>query len=211
MKPITRAIRALSLGIALAAVHCGSPTGPLSRGGGSDTETLTGLVSLESGAPAARVQVKLLPSDYDPSHPGPDSLRIAMTDDSGRFKFDKLDSLAYYNVIAGKRGERSWALAESLRTGPGRKAISLARSRIFMVSLEYYPYEKNDSGIAFFPGTDILVRCDGKNVYKLDSVPAQANHVIVQSNAGWRHDSTFVLVQDSVDLKADVDGITCLQ
>lgn len=212
MNSLKRALRITAAGLALAALHCGlSPDEPVSRGGGSDTETLTGLVSLQTGAPAARVSVKLIPSGYDPSKPDAAALRFAMTDDSGRFVFDKLDSLKYYNVIAGKRDERAWAMAESLRTGPGRKHLALSKARIFMVSLEYYDYQSVDSGIAYFPGTDILVHCNSVDAYKLDSVPTQVDHVVMESRAGWRHDSTFVLVQDSVDLKADKDGITCLQ
>ena len=43
----------------------------VSRGGGSDTETLTGIVATPGGLPSARTGVKLIPAGYDPSHPDP--------------------------------------------------------------------------------------------------------------------------------------------
>jgi hypothetical protein len=212
MKPIPRTLRLFALALALSAWNCGLGTSePVARGGGSDTETLTGLVSLETGAPAARVGVKLVSPGYDPSRPDPDSLRFTLTDDSGAFKFTGLDSARRYNIIAGIGSQRAWAYSMTQRTGKDRKLLSLSRGIIFMVSLEYPSYSKKDSGIAYFPGTDILIRCNGVSPTKVDSIPEGVNHVVIASKAGWSHDSTFVIYQDSVDLKADKDGITCLQ
>src|SRR4051812_42897538 len=96
--------------LALLAWSCvNSPSDPVAKGGGSDTETLTGILSTSTGVAAARTLVKIMPSNYDPRHPDSTLMRKVMTDDSGKFTVAKLDSNLYYNVIAGKASEHAWA------------------------------------------------------------------------------------------------------
>jgi hypothetical protein len=178
-------------------------------GGGSDTETLTGLVALD-GKPAVRVTVKLIPADYDPSRPDSASIRRAVTDDSGLFKFEKLDTAKAYNVIAGDPPRKSWAFASAVKAGAGRKALSLALAKVFAFSMHADNYQPADSGIAYFPGTDILTHCNGLTPSLIDSVPSGALHFIVASKAGWSHDTTLVSVGDTAKVSAAKSGLTFL-
>jgi hypothetical protein len=179
----------------------------LSQGGGSDTETLTGAVSLENGSPAARTLVKLVPPDYDPSHPDTALIRKTMTDAAGNFRFEKLADGKYYNLIAGKPDERAWAFAESLKTGSGRRPLSLSMAKVFLITLEYPGYEGQDSGVAYFPGTDILARCSSLSVSRVDSIPKGVSRIVVESRAGWKRDTTFADVKDTSAVQATKDGI----
>jgi hypothetical protein len=183
----------------------------ISQGGGSDTETLTGAVSLSNGKPAARILIKLVPSNYNPSQPDTGLIKRVMTDDMGQFRFEKLSKTKFYNAIAGKPQERAWAFAESLQTGDSGAPIALSMAKVFLISLEYQGYTAKDSGIAYFPGTDILTRCNGISTSVVDSVPAGVLHIVVKSRAGWTHDTTLTSTKDTADVKADQNGITCAQ
>ncbi len=187
------------------------PDEQTAQGGGSDTETLTGIVTGADGGPAIGALVKLLPADYDPSHPDTTLIRKASTDKSGRFRFEKVDSARSWNLIAGTPGRKSWALARGLKPGPGSRPLSLSLAKVFLFSLHYAGYEYKDSGIAYFPGTDILAHCNGVSASLVDSVPAGAMRFIVESRAGWKHDTTLVSIVDSVDVQADRNGIICAQ
>jgi hypothetical protein len=185
-------------GPAATLIPCGSLTLALclasclfQEGGGSDTETLTGSVSTPAGAPAARIRVKLIPADYDPSHPDDALIRRALTDDAGRFRFGKLEKGKAYNVIAGSAAANAWAYASSALPGAEMEALSLTRAKVFLFNLHSENYQQADSGIAYFPGTDILAQCDGVSVATVDSVPAGALRFVVESRAGWAHDTTL--------------------
>lgn len=185
-----------------------TPDGKTAQGGGSDTETLTGLVTAPGGVPAARVAVKLLPSDYDPSHPDTSRIRKGMTDANGNFRFDKLAKDRIWNVIAGDVGSKSWALARNLESGTGSQTLQLSPAKVFLFSLHSTDYQIADSGIAFFPGTDILARCGGVSASKVDSVPMGAVRFIVESRSGWKHDTTLASIPDTTRVLADKLGIT---
>ncbi|HKP95860.1 MAG TPA: carboxypeptidase-like regulatory domain-containing protein [Fibrobacteria bacterium] len=179
-----------------------SGTGKPALGGGSDSETLTGAVSAPDGSPAVGALVKLIPAAYDPSHPDTALIRRAVTDDSGAFRFGKLDSAASYNVIVGKATEKSWAFMGGLKPGPERKPLALSLAKVFFFSMHAEGYEKQDSGIAYFPGTDILARCGGITASQVDSVPMGVLHFVVMSRAGWQHDTTLTMAADTTKVSA---------
>ncbi|MDB5107042.1 MAG: hypothetical protein JWP91_4731 [Fibrobacteres bacterium] len=200
---MTRLLRWLALGLPLLTAAClFFPEEETAQGGGSDTETLTGLVSSPSGLPAAGASVKLIPADYDPSHPDPARIRRAVTDPSGHFRIDKLEKGKAYNVIAGSAAQKAWAIAAGLQPGTDRKDLSLSTAKVFLFSLHSEDYMKSDSGIAYFPGTDILTRCDGLFPSEIDSVPMGALRFVVESRAGWVHDTTLVSVSDTAKVIA---------
>lgn len=179
------------------------------EGGGSDTETLTGSVSDPAGAPAARTAVKLIPADYDPSRPDASRIRRALTDGAGRFSFGNLEKGKTYNVIAGKPAENAWAYADGALPGGNPHALTLTQAKVFLFGLHAEGYQKADSGIAYFPGTDILTRCDGISFSKVDSVPDGALRFVVESRAGWAHDTTLASasVVDTAKIIATRDGV----
>lgn len=179
------------------------------EGGGSDTETLTGFVSGTDGSAKPGVAVKLLPSSYDPSHPDPTLIRRALTDSSGKFSFAKVDTTLSWNVIAGDSAGKSWALAQGLRPGPAAAPLTLSLGKVFLISLHAPSYETLDSGIAYFPGTDILTHCNGTAVSRVDSVPAGASRFVIESRAGWKYDTT-VVAADTARIEADKDRILIL-
>jgi hypothetical protein len=182
----------------------------LQEGGGSDTETLTGSVADPGGAPAARTMVKLIPIDYDPSHPDDSRILRVLTDDAGRFKFGRLEKGKAYNVIAGNTLEKTWAYAKGVRPGTEDKALILARAKVFLFDLHAENYQRADSGIAYFPGTDILTRCDGISFSTVDSVPSGALRFVVESlGSGWVHDTTLVSasVIDTAKVLATENGV----
>jgi len=185
------------------------PVDPLSGGGGSDTETLTGLVATSAGVPVAGASVKLLPADYDPSHPDTARIRRTLTDSAGHYRFEKVDTARLWNVIAGDPARKAWALARGLKAGPGTAPLALSLGEVFLFSLHGSGYGQADSGIAYFPGTDILARCNGTTT-PVDTVPAGANRFIVESHAGWQHDTTLTAGADTVRVLATPSGLGIL-
>jgi hypothetical protein len=197
--------RAVLASLALAA--CVFSPERQARGGGSDTETLTGVVTGPSGAGAAGVQVKLIPAGYDPSRPEAARIRRTRTGSDGSFRFEKVDTAAAWNLIAGETGLAAWAFADGVRAGGSPRSLALSAPKVFLVSLHATVYAAKDSGIAYFPGTDILTRCDARSVSRLDSVPAGASRIVIESRAGWKHDTTLVSVADTAKVVADSAGI----
>jgi hypothetical protein len=198
--------RAIALA-ALALAACLFSPERTAKGGGSDTETLTGIVSGADGTPAARVRVKLIPADYDPGKPDTSLIRHAVTDSSGAFRFERVDTGTAWNLIAGDASRKAWALARGVRPGPGSRPMKLALAKVFLFSLHSPTYNYQDSGIAWFPGTDILAHCNGITETEVDSVPAGALRFIVESRAGWKHDTTLAQVADTAKVQAGKDGI----
>jgi hypothetical protein len=180
------------------------------EGGGSDTETLTGFVTGADGSPLPGVPVKLLPADYDPSHPDPDRIRRALTDAAGKFSFGKVDTARLWNVIAGDPARQAWALAQGLRPGPAAAPLALSLGKVFLFSMHSTQYGAKDSGIAYFPGTDILAHCDGVTPSLVDSVPEGASRFVIESRAGWKHDTTLAAAGDTTRISADRNRILIL-
>jgi hypothetical protein len=85
--------------------------------------------------------------------------------------------------------------------------LVLSAPKVFLVSLHSAAYAAKDSGIAYFPGTDILAHCDAVSVARLDSVPAGAFRIVIESRAGWKHDTTLASVADTARVVADSAGI----
>lgn len=180
-----------------------APEQPPQQGGGSDTETLTGMVATLDGLPAARIPVKLLPAGYDPSRPDTALIRRAITDENGAYRFEGVDTARLWNVIAGDVASRSWALARDLRPGGPAAIVTLGPAKVLLVTLHVGGYVTSDSGIAYFPGTDILARCDARSVSRLDSVPAAATRFVIESRAGWKYDTTLAAAGDTTRVRAD--------
>jgi hypothetical protein len=201
--------RSLLLALPLLITACIFEAEKVAHGGGSDTETLTGLVTTPEGTPSARTWVKLIPADYDPSHPDTTLIHRAMTDDSGRFLFEKIAKGKAYNIIAGSAADKSWAYAPGVEAGAvkGRLTLNLALAKVFLFELHTENYSSLDSGIAFFPGTDIFTRCDGVSFSKVDSVPTGALRFVVRSRAGWSHDTTLASVVDTAKVLATRNGV----
>jgi hypothetical protein len=212
LNPAWPALRALVLALTLVCNGCmptpEADTPPAVKpGGASDTETLTaetlsGSVRDGSAAPAAHVALKLIPEDYDPRHPDTASIRRTISDDTGGFAFTKVDTTRTYNLIAGDAPAKKWALASGIRPDGTPRALSLSLAKVFLFSMHSETYSRADSGIAFFPGTDILAHCDGAKASKVDSVPAEALRFIVESRAGWQHDTTLAAAADTTRVSA---------
>jgi hypothetical protein len=209
MKTMRSALsRIFALCLSLSPISCVLfPDDDKVAGGGSDAETLTGLISSPMGQPSARTLVKLIPADYDPSHPDTARIRRAMTDDSGHFRFEKLEKGRAYNVIAGNAEEKSWVMSSGLTAGPERKALTLALAKVVLFSLHSDGYISRDSGVAYFPGTDIFTRCNGVTASVVDSVPFGALRFVVESRAGWKHELTVISLEDTTDVVAGKDGL----
>jgi hypothetical protein len=173
------------------------------HGGSSDTETLTGIVTGINGTPSIGASIKLLPANYDPSHPDTTKIRKAKTDSMGIFSFDRVDTSKVWNVIAGSTEKKSWAMVQGVKPGKGEQSLNLAMAKTFLISLHSSIYTVQDSGIAYFPGTDILVKCNGVTVSLVDTVPAEALRFIVESRSGWKHDTTFSTSSDTAKIMAD--------
>lgn len=187
--------------------------GCLTQGGGSDTETLTGRILSPDGLPAADVEVRLMPAAYDPSRPEPGRVRTARTDARGRYAVPMASAGTYNLVIQAAPGTYGYAGGAGAFVGglPGDSvpdALTLAKARVFYISLHDDAYTPADSGTAWFPGTDILVRCDGVTATRVESLPAGLESLVLQSLAGWRHDYRVTLPGDSLDISATRQGVT---
>ena len=206
---MTRILRYLALGLPLLTAAClfFPEDGKVAEGGGSDTETITGLISMPTGLPAVGASVKLIPTDYDPSHPDSTRIRRAFTDESGRFRFEKLEKGKAFNVIAGTAVGKSWAYAPGLLSSRDSRKLTLADAKVFLFELHTENYQSIDSGIAYFPGTDIFTRCDGVTFSTVDSVPMGAGRFVVRSRAGWAHDTTLASVPDTAKVIATKNGV----
>ncbi|MEO6095673.1 MAG: hypothetical protein ABIW76_08325, partial [Fibrobacteria bacterium] len=130
------------------------------------------------------------------------SIRRAITDDTGGFVFRKVDTTRTYNLIAGDAPSKKWALASGIRPDGKPRILSLSLAKVFLFSMHAETYTLADSGIAFFPGTDILTHCNGAIASKVDSVPAGALRFIVESRAGWQHDTTLAAAADTTKVSA---------
>lgn len=182
-------------------------SGCLSDHGGSDTETLLPVLLTADGRPAAGVQVKLVPEDYDPSRPTPSAIRSALTDAKGRYAFPAGIAGAY-NLLAAGAGDQALFLA-GVAADSLPDTLSLDRARVLFVSLHGDGYTRADSGKAWFPGSDLFVRCDGDTATKLEKVPRGLDGMVIESRAGWRHEYEITNPGDSLVIKADRFGVQC--
>lgn len=202
------AARLAALSLLAFASGCLFNDGNGSNHGGSDTETLTGVLLSPDGLPAANARVRLVPATYDPSRPAPEIIREAKTDAEGRYAFPKAPSPGSYNLIAagGEPGQalyRGGLPADSLPD-----TLSLAKARVFFISLHGTAYQTADSGKAWFPGTDVIVHCDGDTATPLPDVPRGMDAMVIESRAGWRHEFTITRPDDTLAIRADRNGVT---
>ncbi len=187
-------------------------------GGGSDAETITGIVTLPSGKAAALTEVKLIPSDYDPSQPGINLITKTISDSNGNFSFKAFDKNKEYNIIVKKLnldGGGHYLSAQQMKikgsnNGKTLFKIQLATSKVFLFSMHGDVYAPADSGIAYFPGTDILTHCNGIDESPIDSVPAGALRFKIVSRAGWQYDTTLTSVFDTTRVSASKSSIKLL-
>lgn len=185
--------------------------GCLKDGGGSDTETLTGLLHTADGKPAAGAQVKLVPSAYNPSLSAPSMIRSAFTDSKGRYRLPRMRKTGggSYNLIAIADGIEEAAFVDSLWSDSVPAVLTLERSRVFFISLHGETYQTSDSGKAWFPGTDFFVRCEAAAGGKLDKVPKGISELVIESKAGWRQDYVVTNPQDSLVIRATRLEVQC--
>lgn len=177
------------------------------EGGGSDTTTLSGTVQAVDGSPAPGARLKLFPAGYSPADPGAEPPLRAESDGSGRFAFRGLETGRRYTLLSSG-GDGTWAFADSLSAGEQAGAFRLAPARVFYVSVYDSAFETRDSGIAYFPGTDILARCGAGGDVEIDSIPAGLRRVVVEGPDGWKHDSVLAEAQDTLYVKADPASMT---
>jgi hypothetical protein len=177
-------------------------------GGGSDTETLTGVVLMQNGTRKPDAIVKLFPADYDPRRPSSFQVRTTVSDDSGRFRFTGVGK-RYYNLIAVGKTKLHVAYRGNVQAGPEDHVLRTGPMRVFIISLYDERNQPTESGTFYFPGTDIMARCDGVKPAVVDSVPYGLDRVVVESRSGWRHDTDLAWIGDTVAIEAFPDGIHC--
>lgn len=185
------------------------PAGCISDGGGSDTETLTGVLRTAEGQPAANARVKLIPAAYDPSKPEPGLIRTAYTDAKGAYRFEKAPAAGAFNLLAVAATPGAAAFEEGLAADSVPDTLTLSKARVVFLSLHNETYATADSGKAWFPGTDVFVRCEGVTATKLETVPRGMDKMVIESRAGWRHDYQITNPADSLAIHADRNQVRC--
>ena len=180
--------------------------------GGSDTETLTGVLLAPDGRPAANARVRLVPAAYDPVRPAPGHVREARTDAGGRYGFPKAPSDGRYNLIAADAQDDHALYRGGLPADTLPDTLRLSAAWVLYISLHGDVYQAADSGKAWFPGTDILVHCDGDAATRLPGVPRGMEAMVIESRAGWRHEFTRAQpgnsLEDSLAIHADSNRVT---
>lgn len=183
--------------------------GCVSDGGGSDTETLTGLLRTADGQPAANAKVKLIPTAYDPSKPEPGLIRTVYTDAKGAYRFDRSPAAGSFNLLAVGASSDAAAFEAGLPADSVPATLTLSKARVVFLSLHNETYATADSGKAWFPGTDVFIRCEGVTATKLETVPRGMDNMVIESRAGWRHDYRITNPADSLAIHADRNQVRC--
>ncbi|MCX7727214.1 MAG: hypothetical protein N2053_10255, partial [Chitinispirillaceae bacterium] len=142
-------------------------------GGGSEVEVI-GYVYLCDKEPAPATQIKLIPSDYDPSVMGdiPDSL-IDTSDNKGRYSFKNIFP-GIYNIYGVQLNQHTKMLItkvevvkDTITIVPDGVLKETGRIRILL------PGGMKQNGYVIVPGTEIsaFIPSGSKEVI-LDSIPA---------------------------------------
>ncbi|MEO7959579.1 MAG: hypothetical protein ABIW76_23110 [Fibrobacteria bacterium] len=175
--------------------------------GGSDTETLTGLLFTPEGKPAVGARVKLIPSTYNPSLPDTTLIRVAVTSPLGLYTFPKTRAEGSYNLLAaGMTGGAAFLASLSADSVPDTLRLEPPRSIFLRMTGSTYNYDPTQ---AWFPGTDLFVRCENDSAIAWKGLPRSLNSMVFESSAGWRHDYTFYLPNDSLIITASEYGVDC--
>lgn len=200
----------LGLGLILGCMQDGGGPG-MQDGGGSDTETLTGILRTAEGEPAVGARVRLIPEGFDPSGTDTSGIRTSITDAEGRYRFQADDAFksGAYNILALSRDSGQAAFQPGVAPKALPSTLTLAKARVYFVSLHGDAYASADSGKAWLPGTDLFVRCDGRTASKLGGVPRGIDDLVLESRAGWRHDYTVTLPGDSLVIRANRYEVQC--
>jgi|GEM_PF-2792719 len=153
------------------------------NGGSSAPQGVRLQIRLPSGQPAGGTGVKLFASKLDPSV-SDSGILISESDTQGRTSFPGLKS-AYYNAIARDTSRGLWAFAESLQVS--EKVISLTLSVPLQVEFHLLTAaSRPDSGILFFPGTDILIHCKTESPCFSGDIPRGIRKAIARAASGWQ-------------------------
>jgi hypothetical protein len=208
MRSIFRLRLSAFMAAAVGALWALSGCTPEATQGGSDTETLSGVLLTSGGMPAAGAQVKLVPSTYDPSQPDPSLIRFTYTNPQGRYTFPKSRAAGSYNLLAAGQTEGA-AFIATLSADSVPDTLSLEPTRVIFLSMFGSASYAYDPGMAWFPGTDFLFRCETEAAIAMKGLPRSLNSLVLKSTAGWRHDYTFHVPGDTLVINASKYGIEC--
>jgi protocatechuate 3,4-dioxygenase beta subunit len=198
----------------LACLGGGTDSETVHGGGGTDTETLTGFVVDTRGQPLPNARIKIFSSGYDPS--GNKDSHVFTTvraDSNGGFTIPKSIPNGDYRLIAADSNRNLWGTLDFLWAGDtaAHLKVQALPPRLYRFALESSIYLRSDSGVAYFPGTDILAHCRSGTIESVDSVPATLNRLVIRSRAGWQHDSVLVNLPDTVTVHANVNNLIITQ
>ncbi|MBN1130449.1 MAG: DUF2341 domain-containing protein [Chitinispirillaceae bacterium] len=150
---------------------------PLGMGGSTSTpnEIVMGYAVFPTGTPASRTIVQLIPSSYAAiGNVPPSSLPTDTTDESGAYRFTKVDT-GTYTIQAVHIDTRARALVTGVvadtDTVRVRSAVLELAGTLIIISDSLDPM----SGYLYIPGTTVARFFDGtQDTLVLDSVPAGA-------------------------------------
>jgi hypothetical protein len=161
-------------------------------GGGSETDAvvdggtisaLPGRVLSPSGTPAAGVVVQLFPSAFDPTVPNVWLPWLDTTDAEGRFVLPvpSAPSATLYAVVAHSADGALWSYSDSLETG-FFDTLRLAPPR--RLEFDFKPADSTVGatlpGVAFVPGTNLMVSLHGTGKRVIDAIPVQIKSVVLR-------------------------------
>lgn len=181
----------LKLGIWIALLAACIPGGidtNMNEGGSSVSPEIPVRVHFASGLPASEAEVRRVTSNFDPSVSG-SGILIRKTDTLGQAFLPGKRSV-YYNLIAHDSLTGQWAFAESLRVSEKYDTLTLTdplRVEIHLLTASSQP----DSGLVFFPGTDILIRCRAESPCRSGDVPRGLRKVVARAFSGWQQTLTW--------------------
>ncbi|MEO6096227.1 MAG: carboxypeptidase-like regulatory domain-containing protein [Fibrobacteria bacterium] len=169
---------------------------PEATQGGSDTETLSGLVLTPKGKAAVGARVKLIPSTYDPSQPNASLIREVTTDSQGRYTFPKTPARGSFNILAvGPTQDAAFIASLSADSVPDTLRLEPPRTILVTMYGSSYDYAP---GRVWFPGTDILFICNSEASMAMKGLARSLNSLVLESSEDWRHDYTFHIPGDTL-------------
>jgi hypothetical protein len=181
------AARTVSLAAAVASLLWFGCAQPTQTAGGASEETnafVLGKVLVADGAPAAGVEVKLLPTDFDPLAVAPQGLpAVDTTNGAGEYVFFVTDS-GMYNVLGTDQSTGEKVLVQGIVVS-GEDTVSvldgglLPTGSILMTLAGGLAAEQ---GYLFVPGTDAYAYVDSTSAalgtVLLDAVPSGPSYAV---------------------------------